>query len=606
MAQEVAPPVTQGVVSPVAQEPAGVMPAANNGLPAAPAPVNELPAGGCAAQIGGTGYATLQNAVTAAQENDTITLLRDAAFDSAMDGDSSAILITNNGITLDGGGRTITVIGEYHGIQVYGATGVTIQNVTITGAGKDALLVNGGANVTARNLSTSGSGWGAVNVDKGSTLTAAGLSCAETVKVWSETYPDDPAMDSTVEVAGFVTASGVDGTKVHYTTEDGKNALLEEKGKTIVAKVGGAYYAALQAAIDAAGKSETVTMLADTTVASPVSVDKKVTLDLGTFYLTLNAAITVTNSGDLTVNADENGKVTCNVIDAFAVSGKLLINGGEYESTSQDIVNSKGTTTIKGGTFKCTNYVQAGHILNVTGGTMTVEAGTFDATVGGFKLGDGIYDGIYGINVRNGATLILGDKSTGKGPAIISVYAPIGMNNQTAPGTFVCYGGTYTCTLGLVNETKGWEKFNTAVYLSGDSKMDIYGGSFVVNPGANATKGCKTFAISIPYQKPKVELNIHGGDFQCNDEPIYIPNYSSTDGSGEGSTVKIDGGTFSGDVSNYRADGYVCVENEGGTDPYIVKLDESSDKWVARIGNVGYPTLQAAINKAKMDTLGKR
>lgn len=323
MAQEVAPPVTQGVVSPVAQEPAGVMPAANNGLPAAPAPVNELPAGGCAAQIGGTGYATLQNAVTAAQENDTITLLRDAAFDSAMDGDSSAILITNNGITLDGGGRTITVIGEYHGIQVYGATGVTIQNVTITGAGKDALLVNGGANVTARNLSTSGSGWGAVNVDKGSTLTAAGLSCAETVKVWSETYPDDPAMDSTVEVAGFVTASGVDGTKVHYTTEDGKNALLEEKGKTIVAKVGGAYYAALQAAIDVAGKSETVTMLADYTEGPAIEVTgtQKLTLDLNGCTLAPNIAsntkgtqfygIWLKNNADLTVvdNGSTKGKI---------------------------------------------------------------------------------------------------------------------------------------------------------------------------------------------------------------------------------------------------------------------------------------------------------
>ena len=56
---------------------------------------------GSVAKIGETGYATINEAVSAAQNGDTITLLSDATF-------TSAITISGKQITIDGANFTLT------------------------------------------------------------------------------------------------------------------------------------------------------------------------------------------------------------------------------------------------------------------------------------------------------------------------------------------------------------------------------------------------------------------------------------------------------------------------------------------------------------------
>ena len=169
-----------------------------------------------AALVGNTLYTTLDAAVAAAQSGSdkTITLVSDVAL--------SAQIVLPEGVTLDGGGYTIsteansTWTGDANkhllginndnvkiqnvtldsnnsasGVQAYCATGVELTNVTILNSKGAGLTVNG-STVTASGLTISGSGWGGVNVDTGSNvtdnskfiLTSGELS--DTLQIWSE------------------------------------------------------------------------------------------------------------------------------------------------------------------------------------------------------------------------------------------------------------------------------------------------------------------------------------------------------------------------------------------------------------------------------------
>ena len=119
---------------------------------------------------------------------------------------SSAQIDVPAGVTLDGGGYTIspsfartdnsnnaaigvlsdnvtiknlTVNGvngmKLHGINVYTATGVVLNDVTLKNNIRNGLVVNG-SNVTVNNITTMNNGWGGINVDKGSVSTPAVLT----------------------------------------------------------------------------------------------------------------------------------------------------------------------------------------------------------------------------------------------------------------------------------------------------------------------------------------------------------------------------------------------------------------------------------------------
>jgi uncharacterized repeat protein (TIGR02543 family) len=143
------------------------------------------------AKIGDTLYATLAEAIAAAQDGDTVELLKDitADLDSVTDLTAGVFNIDKN-ITINGNGHTVSASGEKNvhifnvlsgtaaienivldgngkaksGIHAYADTNVTLTNVESknnTGAG---VIVNG-ATVTATDLKTSGNAWGGVNVD---------------------------------------------------------------------------------------------------------------------------------------------------------------------------------------------------------------------------------------------------------------------------------------------------------------------------------------------------------------------------------------------------------------------------------------------------------
>ena len=84
----------------------------------------------------------------------------------------SVINITHEGVTIknlieNGNG----IAGNNRGINVYVASGVTLENVTVSNNKKNGIVVNG-SNVTVKNITTMNNGWGGIDVDLGSGVTS--------------------------------------------------------------------------------------------------------------------------------------------------------------------------------------------------------------------------------------------------------------------------------------------------------------------------------------------------------------------------------------------------------------------------------------------------
>lgn len=122
------------------------------------------------------------------------------------DNDNNSILgltgaddVTINNLTIDGTGSLPWPNG-LHGVNVYEASNVTLNDVTIENMSYSGLHVNG-SNVTVNNLSTAGNGWHGANVDQGggvsepSVLTINGTS-SHTDQY--HVYIDDTSKDVTV------------------------------------------------------------------------------------------------------------------------------------------------------------------------------------------------------------------------------------------------------------------------------------------------------------------------------------------------------------------------------------------------------------------------
>lgn len=163
---------------------------------------------------------SLEKAIQDAQLGDTIKLTD--SFKVTNNGkdiaNNKALFTLPAGVTLDGGGNTITaddtwessaqnhivgivnakdtkicnltIVGNEktkHGINVFGNNAsMDIENVTVKDCGTAGIVVNG-ATVTATDINTENNAWGAINVDNaGKFILTGNCNIAEANKVWSE------------------------------------------------------------------------------------------------------------------------------------------------------------------------------------------------------------------------------------------------------------------------------------------------------------------------------------------------------------------------------------------------------------------------------------
>jgi hypothetical protein len=185
-----------------------------------------------------TDQASLVSDLATATSGDTIIL--DNGFNV-----TSEISVNTSGVTIDGNGQTLTptfskttnsnnsTFGIYgndvtvknltidgtggtslHGINVYEATGVHLNNVTLENNGHYGLEVNG-STVTVSNITTAHNGWGGVDVDQGGGVTSPAVLTVNGVSHHNEVAGKDLYIDNTSKNVSVV------DTNSQYNTTDG-------------------------------------------------------------------------------------------------------------------------------------------------------------------------------------------------------------------------------------------------------------------------------------------------------------------------------------------------------------------------------------------------
>lgn len=212
-------------------------------------------------------------------------------------------------------------------------------------------------------------------------LTPSAFTQGEMVSVSGGTFSS--AVDESLCAEGFIPTQNADGT---YGVKEGQ----------YVAEVNGAKYATLAEAINAATNDQTVRLLADAT--EDVVISKSITLDLG------GKTLTNTNAGNATISV-QSGTVTVkngNVMGGTGYYNIEVTKGSNANLTLTDVtatagntgssmIDNWGTLTITSGTYTGgLNVVKSeeGSVLNISGGTFTLNYATNGYTGVIFAYGD--------------------------------------------------------------------------------------------------------------------------------------------------------------------------------------------------------------------------
>lgn len=581
------------------------------------------------AQIGDVKYETLAEAIAAAKDGETVTLLADATEDVTI----------NKNITLDLGGKTLTNTnsGKATVTIAKGAT-TTVQNGSISGGTSYYNIQNNGiatfTGVTATAGNTGSSmidNWGTLTIEsgdyegglnvvkseEGSTLTINGGK-------FTGTYAPSSGYTAVILVYGNTTITGGEfiqsvtttGSWAHpqvvmtgvvegyeaFTTVTGGTFTNKKSGEGIFRGLGkatsdnfevsggtfnksvpdsyfktgyfakktadgytadGPYavrlgttagYATLEEAFAAAKSGDTITLLTDCESDRINLETKSITVDLNGKVLTSTAAYGVMfcakNGHKITVKGDTRGsKLVGTLMVTAETDGRIVINGGTYENNQY-----------------CPIYINGA--VSSENSTLTVKNATITALPGDS-------------NQDNGVAVYLAGYST-------STFT---RTTITAPVT------------GL--EIRAGKLTLTNCTVTGGS------GEVVTNANGNGTTVTNAaVAISQHTTKKDIDVTITGGTYTAT-AAVYQTNVQGTgsenvkvsikSGTFKGAvsaetnnTVAVSGGTFSSAVKEeYCATGYIPKDNGDGT--YGVK----EGVYVAKVDNVKYETLQAAINAAK-------
>ena len=582
-----------------------------------------------AAQIGDVKYETLKDAINAAKDGDIVMLLADATEDVTID----------KNITLDLGGKTLTNTGAGKATVTIakGAT-ATVQNGSIIGGTSYYNIQNNGiatfTGVTATAGNTGSSmidNWGTLTIEsgtykgglnvvkseEGSTLTINGGK-------FTGTYAPSSGYTAVILVYGNTTITGGEfiqsltttGSWAHpqvvmtgvvegyeaFTTVTGGTFTNKKSGEGIFRGIGkatsdnfevsggtfnksvpdsyfktgyfakktadgytadGPYavrigttagYATLEEAFAAAKNGNTITLLRDCESGRINLEDKSVTVDLNGKVLTSTAAYGVMfcakNGHKITVKGDTRGsKLVGTLMVTAETDGHIVINGGTYESAQycpiyiNGAVSSESSTlTVKNATITAlpgdSNQDNGVAVYLAGYSTSTFTRTTITAPVTGLEIRAGKLT-LTNCTVTGGSGEVM-TNANGNGTTVTNAAVAISQHTTKKDIDVTITGGTYTATAAV---------YQTNVQGTGSEnvKVSIKSGTF---------KG----AVS-------AETN---------------------------NTIAVSGGTFSSAVKEeYCATGYIPTANADGT--YGVK----EGVYVAKVDNVKYETLQAAINAAK-------
>ena len=295
---------------------------------------------------------------------------------------------------------------------------------------------------------------------------------------------------------------------------------------TKAAKIGGAEYDTLQAAIDAASDGKnTVVILKDLTESITIASDKTITIDLNGHTLTnTDGQHTITNNGTLTIIGTGTVDNVTHQHAAIVNNGTATLNGGTYTRSKENSDNNK--EDAKGNSF----YT----ILSDNGATMTINEGVTVTNVGHFSS-----------MICNGGT-------------------------SASTSTMIINGGTFNGGLNAIKNDEagvltinGGDFSNTSQFVVMNwHKTTINGGSFKAQSSAEAV----LFTAKYAENTAVGELTINNGTFEraADTQKMLEVTYKGENGNVlYTGTAAIYSGVFAGDVSAYATEGTAVASLKG-------------------------------------------
>ena len=327
--------------------------------------------------------------------------------------------------------------------------------------------------------------------------------------------------------------------------------------------VGGNSYETFAQALANAQNGDTITLVDVTSLGSTdIAINKDITVDFGDCVVNV-ARWPFVNNANLTLEGTTGGLVSARgLVDNY---GTLTINSGVYDNTAIPNPalwnNPDAVIVINGGTISSNHAV----VYN-EGATLTINDGVLNSA-----SSSKVSSSYYSYAIRN----LPGSSCEMNGGTISAVHGGIAIfGDGVDAATVVVNDGTITTH----NSEAGNDAFYP-LYVSGNgTSMTVNGGTF---SGPRTAVMLDDDDIGLT---ENTTLNINGGTFTAASGVAAV-----TRGDNDSYPV-ITGGTFSSDVSAYLATGYEQDPETGA-----VALGD----YVAKIGNVAYETLEAAVEASE-------
>lgn len=470
-----------------------------------------------------------------------------------------------------------TSAGAYN-VWTYGAQNVAFNGCTFNCVGRCVLVYNEGTDhktdltvtKTSFNAFAPVTGKAAIEIDT-SLMKNGGATITVDEQTRAEGFAAGSNSGNSLWNDKMQTA---DTNKNTTVTGGGVEVFVPKATASAAAQIGETTYETLAEAIAAANNGETVTLLTNLDLSATgltIAKDKAVTLDLNGKTL----KVANTNSGNI------------------KVVGKLTLE----DSTDTD-KNGTGTGKVWTETPYVYNSQDKVLVAAIDGGTFIMESGLIDAAS---FTADNTNEGQFAVSVQNenaDATVII------NGGCIKAGWYAIAGNGQDTK-----YNGNITVNGGILESTadyaiyhphSGTTTINGGVVFGAAGGVSLNRGKLIVNNGIITSKGTGTTgdwgdgtgnqnaaAINVNAQYGLASVEIKGGKITAEKDAILLTN-------GKDGTISVSGGTFSSAVKEeYCATGYIPTANADGT--FGVK----EGVYVAKVDNVKYETLQAAIDAAK-------
>lgn len=428
------------------------------------------------AYVAGKGFDTLQAAIDAAQDGETVTLLTDATEDVAI----------NKSVTLDLHGKTLTNTNAGKAtISVQGGT-VTVKNGNVvggTGYYNIEVTKDSNANLTLADVTATAGNTGSAMIDNYGTLTVT----SGTYTGGLDTVKNEPNAKLTITGGAFTltkgTSKGFTGVVFNYgdLTISGGEFIQNDKsapyGQAQVVHTDKSGNAAPSTVISGGTFKNLCTRSTAWTVRETNAANGATQVSGGAFNKSITEGYCAdgfipTKNADGTYGVKEGcyvaqigSKKYETLADAIrlATKGKTITLLTDVEQNTQLTINKNITLDLNGKTIKNTQDIwgdKANAILSITNGAKVTITG--DGTI------DAKENDCYTINVVKGDLTIENGTFYGN----VSVV-------QVEEGTLSVKGGTFD----LHQKWEGSSKylFNCIddAYASGSANVAISGGTFV-------------------------------------------------------------------------------------------------------------------------------